>query len=117
MVAYIARRFGNLCLTLFVVTMILFVLMHSVPGGPFELKFDKQPLPDYVLENIKHKYGLDKPLYEQYGLWLWALVHGDLGVPYESPTETVVSLIARAWPVTLRIGVLTLAVAYFFGLS
>jgi ABC-type dipeptide/oligopeptide/nickel transport system permease component len=102
---------------MFLVTIILFVLMHSVPGGPFELKFDKQPLPDYVLENIKHKYGLDKPLYEQYGLWLWAVLHGDFGVPYESPTESVTSLIARAWPVTLRIGVLTLAVAYFLGLT
>jgi len=117
MVAYIARRFGNLCLTLFVVTMILFILMHNVPGGPFELKFDKQPLPDYALENIKHKYGLDQPLYVQYGKWLWAALHGDFGIPYESPTETVVTLLARAWPVTARIGVLTLALAYFLGMT
>jgi peptide/nickel transport system permease protein len=115
--AFIARRFGSLAVTMLLVTMILFFLMHQVPGGPFELKFDKQPLPDYQIENIKHKYGLDKPIYEQYGLWLWAVLHGDFGVPYESPTETVVSLIARAWPVTLRIGVLTLAVAYFFGMT
>ena len=58
MLAYIARRFGSLLLTLLFVTMVLFVLMHSVPGGPFEVKFEKQPLPDFALENIKHKYGL-----------------------------------------------------------
>lgn len=116
MLAYIARRLASLVLTMFIVTMVLFVLMHSVPGGPFEVKFEKQPLPDYALENIKHKYGLDQPLYVQYGRWLWAALHGDFGIPYESPTETVTSLIARAWPVTMQIGALTLAFAYAFGL-
>lgn len=116
MLAYLARRFGSLALTMLFVTVILFVLMHSVPGGPFELKFDKQPLPDYALQNIKHKYGLDQPLYVQYLKWLWAALHGDFGIPYESPTETVTSMIARAWPVTLEIGAITLLIAYFFGL-
>src|SRR5206468_1136430 len=61
-------------------------------------------------------YGLDKPIWQQYVLWLWAAVHGDFGIPYESGTETVTALIARAWPVTMRIGLLTLALAYFLGL-
>ena len=52
MLSYIARRLGSLAVTMLIVTIILFVLMHSVPGGPFELKFEKQPLPDYVLENM-----------------------------------------------------------------
>jgi ABC-type dipeptide/oligopeptide/nickel transport system permease component len=116
MLAYIGRRFGSLLITMLFVSIILFTLMHSVPGGPFELKFEKQPLPEYALENIKRKYGLDRPIYEQYGRWLWAVVHGDFGIPFESPTETVTSLIARAWPVTLRVGIFTLAFAYFFGL-
>jgi len=116
MLAYIGRRFGSLLLTMLIVTVILFVLMHSVPGGPFELKFEKQPLPEFALDNIRRKYGLDRPLYEQYARWLWAVIHGDFGIPFESPTETVTSLIARAWPVTLRVGIFTLAFAYFFGL-
>ena len=48
--------------------------------------------------------------------WLWAAVHGDFGIPFESPTETVTGLIARAWPVTLRVGGLTLVLAYSVGL-
>ncbi|MBX6770487.1 MAG: ABC transporter permease [Chloroflexi bacterium] len=116
MLAYIARRLGSLALTMLVVTMLLFALMHSVPGGPFEVYFEKQPLPDFALQNIKHKYGLDRPVWEQYLRWLWAALHGDFGIPYESPTETVTGLILRAWPVTMRIGILTIALAYLLGL-
>ena len=116
MLQYIGRRFGSLLITMLIVSAILFILMHQVPGGPFELRFEKQPLPEFALENIKRKYGLDQPLYVQYGKWLWAVVQGDFGIPFESPTETVTSLIARAWPVTLRVGAVTLTFAYTFGL-
>lgn len=116
MLAYLARRFGSLLLTLFLVSIAVFVLMHSVPGGPFEYVNSKQPLPAFAFENIKHKYGLDQPIYVQYGKWLWAALHGDFGIPFESPTETVTGLIARAWPVTLRVGGLTLILAYTLGL-
>ncbi len=117
MAAYLARRFGSLLLTVFIVTIVIFALMHSVPGGPFDYVNSKQPLPAYAFDNIKRKYGLDKPVYQQYLLWLDAAVHGDFGIPFESPTETVTSLIARAWPVTLRVGALTIALAYFLGLT
>lgn len=116
MVTYIGRRLGSLLLTMLLVTMVIFALMHSVPGGPFDVYVDKHPLPDFVLEGLKHKYGLDRPIWQQYLFWLWAVIHGDFGVPYESATETVVALVGRAWPVTMRIGLLTLAMAYFFGL-
>ena len=116
MVAYIARRFGTLLLTLLIVTVGIFVLMHSVPGGPFEVVNSKQPLPPFAYENIQRKYGLDRPIWEQYVRWLWAALHGDFGIPFESPTETVTGLIARAWRVTLRVGGLTLILAYSLGL-
>jgi len=112
--AYIARRFGSLLLTMFVLSIVIFALMHSVPGGPFS--FSKQPLPPFAMENINHKYGLDKPIWQQYLSWLWAALHGDFGIPFESPTETVTSLIARAWPITIRVGLLTITLAYVFGL-
>lgn len=117
MLAYIARRLANLLLTLLIITVVIFALMHSVPGGPFEVVNSKQPLPDFAFENIKHKYGLDQPLWRQYLNWLWAALHGDFGIPFESPTETVTGLIARAWPVTLRVGGLTILVAYTLGLT
>lgn len=114
MLLYLVRRILSLCLTMLVVTIVVFGLMHTVPGGPFA--FDKQPLPPYAMENIMRKYGLDQPVWRQYLNWIWAALHGDFGIPFESPTETVTGLILRAWPVTLRVGLLTITVAYVFGL-
>jgi peptide/nickel transport system permease protein len=116
MAAYITRRLGYLLLSVVLVSIAIFVLMHSVPGGPFEIVNSRQPLPDFAFENIKHKYGLDKPIWQQYLLWVWAALHGDFGIPFESPTETVAGLIARAWPITFQIGALTILISYTFGL-
>lgn len=116
MLAYIGKRFGSLLLTMFIVTLGIFFLMHSVPGGPFSYVNSKQPLPEFAYQNILHKYGLDKPVWQQYLLWIWAVLHGDFGIPFESPTETVLGLIARAWPITLRIGALTIVLAWGTGL-
>jgi ABC-type dipeptide/oligopeptide/nickel transport system permease component len=115
-VVYIARRLGSLLLTMLIVTVAIFALMHSVPGGPFEYVNSQQPLPPFAYQNILHKYGLDKPVWQQYLLWIGAVLHGDFGIPFESPTETVTGLIARAWPVTIRIGALTIFFAWSIGL-
>lgn len=117
MAIYLAKRFGLLIVTVICATVIIFALMHSVPGGPFAYVNSKQPLPAFAMQNILHKYGLDKPVWQQYLLWLWAAVHGDFGIPFESPTETVTGLIERAWPVTLRVGGLTILVSYCVGLT
>jgi peptide/nickel transport system permease protein len=95
-------------------TMLIFGLMHAVPGGPFDIT--QQPLPDFAMANIMHKYGLDEPIWRQYLNWLWALLHGDLGIPFEQPTMTVTALIAKAWPITLAIGVCTILISYTLGL-
>ena len=76
--------------------------MHSVPGGPFDE--EKAPLPPAAKENILRKYGLDKPLYEQYLLYMGSAVRGDFGISFQSPTETVTQLIARAWPISMQLG-------------
>jgi peptide/nickel transport system permease protein len=114
--AYITRRVAMLLAMMVLITIIIFLLMHSVPGGPFETAGSKQPLPPFAYQNIKHKYGLDQPLWQQYLRWLWAALHGDFGIPFESPTETVTGLIARAWPITLMVGGLTILIAYVLGL-
>ena len=113
MLRYIAGRLASLAVSLFALSVIVFALMHSVPGGPFS--FEKQ-MPEAAMQNILHKYGLDRPIPEQYLNWVWAMLHGDFGIPFQSPTETVTQVIARAWPVTMQVGVLTLAVAFGVGL-
>lgn len=114
MLAYLAQRFLTLLLVMLVMTMVVFALMHAVPGGPFD--FTQQPLPPFAMHNILHKYGLDQPIWRQYLNWLWALLHGDFGIPFEQPTMTVTQLIAKAWPITLAVGSLTILVSYVGGI-
>lgn len=114
MLAYLGQRFLTLLLVMLVLTMVIFGLMHAVPGGPFDMT--QQPLPPAAMANIMRKYGLNEPLWRQYLNWLWALLHGDLGIPFEDPTTTVTGLIAHAWPITLIVGGITIGVSYIGGL-
>jgi len=114
MIQYVLKRVFWLIFAFVMVSIITFLLMHSVPGGPFDE--EKQPLPPEAKANIMRKYGLDKPLYEQYLRYMWAVIHFDFGIPFQSPTETVTGLIARVWPVTLQIAVATIGVSYSTGL-
>ena len=97
---YILGRLGGLLIAFVLVSIITFLLMHAVPGGPFDET--KQPLPPEAKANILRKYGLDKPIWEQYLRYMWNAVHLDFGIPFQSPTETVTELIARVWPPTSR---------------
>jgi peptide/nickel transport system permease protein len=111
---YILRRLAGLLFTFLIVSIITFSLMHAVPGGPFDE--NKQPLPAAAKANILHKYGLDKPVWQQYLLYMWAAVHLDFGIPFQSPTETVSGLIARVWPATLELAGLVILISYTLGL-
>jgi ABC-type dipeptide/oligopeptide/nickel transport system permease component len=114
MTRYLLGRVASLCFSLAAVSVIVFTLMHLVPGGPFV--FEKQ-MPDFAMQNILRKYGLDRPVYEQYWSWVTAMLRGDFGIPFQSPTETVVQLIARTWPVTMQVGAVTLLVAFSLGIT
>ena len=115
MLRYIGGRLVSLLFSIAAVSVITFFLMHSVPGGPFA--FEKQPLPDFAMQNILRKYGLDRPVWEQYLRWVWAMLHGDFGIPFQSPTETVVGVIARTWPVTIQVGIPTIILAFTLGIT
>jgi peptide/nickel transport system permease protein len=111
---YLAGRIAGLLVAFILVSIITFLLMHAVPGGPFDE--EKQPLPPAAKANILRKYGLDKPIWVQYGLYMWRAVHLDFGIPYQSPTETVTGLIARVWPPTLQLAAVVILLSYSFGL-
>ena len=111
---YILGRLGGLLFAVLLVSMITFLLMHAVPGGPFDE--EKQPLPEAAKQNILRKYGLDKPIWEQYARYMWAAIHFDFGIPFQSPTETVTELIARVWVPTLQVGAATILLSYTLGM-
>jgi peptide/nickel transport system permease protein len=111
---FILGRVAGLVFVLFAVSIIAFLLMHAVPGGPFAPD-EKGRLPEATRQAQLEKYGLDQPLPVQYVKYMWNVLHFDFGVPFQSPTETVTGLIARAWPITIRIGIPTLLLSYGLG--
>lgn len=78
--AFIVRRVLWLFVVVFVVSIITFLLMHAVPGGPFDR--EKQ-LPDHIMRNLEKKYNLDEPLLVQYGRYM-----GDILIPRITGTAT-----------------------------
>lgn len=111
---YILGRLAGLLFVLFAVSVIAFFLMHAVPGGPFAPD-EKGRLPEATRAAQYAKYGLDQPLVVQYFKYMGNVLKGDFGIPFQSPTETVTGLIARAWPVTIKIGIPTILLAYGLG--
>jgi peptide/nickel transport system permease protein len=110
---YVLGRIASLLFVLLTVSFIAFMLMHAVPGGPFDR--GERRLPEATRQAQLEKYGLDKSIPEQYVRYIWHALHLDFGVPFQSPTETVTGLIGRAWPVTIKIGIPTIIIAYTFG--
>ena len=114
MARYLIGRIIGLIIVFVMVSIIAFFLMHSVPGGPFDE--EKSPLPPAAKANILRKYGLDRPIYEQYLRYMWNAIQGDFGISFQSPTESVIELIARTWPVSIQLGGLAILVAFSSGL-
>lgn len=114
MTRYFLLRLVGIVGVVWLIGTITFFLMHAIPGGPWDET--KATLPPEIKANISRKYGLDRPLGEQYaGYWL-NLLRGDLGIPYSSPTETVTGIIIRSWPVSVQLGGLAVALAFAVGL-
>lgn len=114
MIRYILTRLISLLFVVIAVSMITFSLMHAVPGGPFDE--GKQPLPPAAKANILRKYGLDKPVWQQYLNYMGHAVRFDFGIPYQQPTTTVAALIAHTWKITVQVGVMTILLAFSSGL-
>jgi ABC-type dipeptide/oligopeptide/nickel transport system permease component len=102
MIAHIIRRILSVAFTFIVVSLIIFTMMHSVPGGPFDA--NDMPVSEAVRAKLMAQWGLDQPLHVQYLNYMWGVLHLDFGVPFQSPGETVVELISRAWIPSLILG-------------
>lgn len=112
MIRYTIKRILMMFLTLFIVTTITFFLMHSVPGDPLASMAKK--LPDYAVQNFYAKYGLDKPVTEQYFIFLKNLVtQGDLGESITKPGRSVTQTIAETAPISAQWGF----IAMFIGIA
>ncbi len=113
MLLFILRRLLWAVPVLWAVATLTFVMMHLVPGGPFDRE---KKLPPEIKANIEAKYHLDKPFAVQYGLYLKGLLKGDLGPSYKYLGRTVNDVIADTLPVSIQLGALALFIALVLGL-
>jgi oligopeptide transport system permease protein len=113
MTRYIVRRLAGAVPTLFIIITAAFFLIRAAPGGPFD---QEQALPPEILANLQSAYGLDLPIWAQYGRYVRALARGDFGPSFKYKDFTVTELIAQGFPVTLQIGILALLAALGVGI-
>jgi peptide/nickel transport system permease protein len=118
MVRYLLGRLIGLLGVLAAISLITFLLMHAAPGGPYdEEMLAKGFTAEEVKQEILIKYGLDRPIWEQYGIYVWRLLHLDLGRSFVLSAETVGQLIRRTWRVSIQLGLMTAAVSFVAGLA
>lgn len=114
MATYVFQRLLWAVPVLLAVAAVTFVLMHAVPGGPWDRS---KQLPPQALENVDHAYGLDRPLPVQFGDYLLGLARGDLGVSFRSHNRPVSDILADGIRVSGTLGLLALALGVAVGVT
>ncbi len=97
---YLKRVFSSL-ITLLIISTLIFLMIHSIPGGPFTRE---RQIPDEILQSLNEKYNLDDPLYVQYFDYLKGLTRFDLGPSYKMIGTSVNELLIAGFPPTAIIG-------------
>jgi oligopeptide transport system permease protein len=87
--------------------------MRAAPGGPFD---QEQTLAPEIKANLEKAYGLNRPIWVQYGRYLASLAHGDFGPSFRYRDFTVTELIGRGFPVTCLVGALAISLALILGI-
>ena len=126
MTGYFVRRFLLIIPTFIGITMAVFLVMNFVPGGPVERQIMQYKtavaqrgggrvdtdLPQDALDEMKRYYGFDKPVYTRYGMWLWNVLHLNLGRSYVYQ-DPVWDVIKARFPVSLFLGFTGFFLSYF----
>src|SRR5271170_5069274 len=112
MTRYFLTRLAGAIPTLFVIITITFFLMRAAPGGPFD---QEQALAPEIKANLERAYGMDQPVWTQYGRYLKSLLRGDFGPSFKYKDFTVTELISQGFPVTLQLGITAIVLALLLG--
>jgi len=114
MIRFILRRLLVAIPTLFLVITATFFLMRAAPGGPFDAN---RRLPPEVLANVEAKYGLNKPLAQQYLAYLGGVAGGDFGPSLKYQEKTVVDIVRENFPTSLKLGLSALIIGAVLGMA
>ena len=113
MIKYVIKRLLLAAITIFIVGTITFFLMNMVPGGPFLSEKAISPAAKVALEA---KYGLDKPLFQQYITYITDAARGDFGGSLKQRGRTVSSIILTKFPVSARVGGCAIILSLLIGI-
>jgi ABC-type dipeptide/oligopeptide/nickel transport system permease component len=118
MARYLVGRLLVMIPTIFVLSLALFILMRLTPGSPLQPNApNANPLSPEQQEALAKEWGLDKPILEQYGVYVWRAVHLDFGMSYAFKTRTVTEILGPTFPISLHLGLMALTVAIVFGVG
>lgn len=112
MAKYVAKRIVMAVITIWAVATLTFFLMNLVPGGPF---LSEKAVSPQAMAALEAKYGLDKPLSEQYVTYITDALHGDFGDSLKQRGRTVMSIITTKFPVSAKVGGASILVAVLLG--
>ena len=111
---YLIKKAAILLVSLFLVTTLTFFMMHAIPGDPF---VQDKALPEEVLKALHQHYGLDQPLFVQFGKYLNGILHFELGPSFKYEGRTVNQIISDGFPVSFYLGMEALIIAICGGIT
>ncbi|HXJ77787.1 MAG TPA: ABC transporter permease [Candidatus Methylomirabilis sp.] len=118
MVRYTVYRLLWLVPTVVAMALVTFVVMHATPGSPLDpIAEGANPLSPEAQKNLAAAYGLDKPLWEQFGIFIVKALHGDFGQSFVYKTRTVGEILVETFPISLFLGSMALAIAVTGGIA
>ena len=112
MLKYVVKRIALAIVTIWAVATLTFFLMNMVPGGPF---LSEKAISPQATAALEAKYGLDKPLGEQYVTYIMGAAHGDFGDSLKQRGRTVAGIIQAKFPVSAKIGGISVLVSLILG--
>jgi dipeptide transport system permease protein len=115
MFAFILRRLALVIPTFLGITLLAFSLIHLIPGDPVQVMAGERRLDPAFYKEVMQRLGLDRPLYEQYGAYLWRALHLDLGESFVTH-ESVWSEFLKLFPATMELALFALLIASVLGL-
>ena len=112
-VRYAVIRLIQGAITVWLIATATFFAMHNVPGDPL---MDEKAVSPEIRKNLQAKYGLDRPLLEQYGIYLSNMIRGDFGISYAQENRSVNDIIREHFPVSAILGILSIVFAALGGI-
>lgn len=112
MLAYTIKRLVQGALTVWFIATATFVAMHSVPGDPLA---NPRAVDENIRRNLEERYGLDRPVLEQYGIFLGNVLRGDFGISFTQENRRVNDIIREHFPVSATLGILAVTFAALGG--